>query len=620
MNNAEGLAVVSELLKNTENLDEVYKSLVHESYIKPIRTLVAVDDEFPTVDDLIELLEKNCTPSGNEFDFFSKFKDVDVQRVKDIIQYARNTERGWLVDIQDGSTIANNKNEKFSSHLQHSDLMILDYHLNGSEHDRGLEAIEVLRGLAKSSHFNMAAIYTKADSRSLREVFNDVAFSLTTKPVINEVSKDNIDLLEKFVEDNLPTYDGLDDFVGAAIERISIDLDLDLCSNDRGHVRILRKHADWKIILEWVGSISDENEIFERELGGIFAEYLINKLIEKRKDYFSETSYGQVKFGWSNDCNWIRVDTLFVTVIKKGDANPSQIPDFLLNALVQWRPGPHQILMAKLRALMDDEGVSAESGVLRDRFLQKGWLDQLFSDEHPKRLLNMRSNIEQHWGELGASLVGKINDFSNKLLNYLTKKGKDSSCEFFAMNSFKEDDVAIRLNIFNNSKRSVDNYALNTGHLLADLDENYWLCLTPACDLVPDRERGGRFKVLGTSVPVVMIKLHEVKQKYALENAETGSVIFLQINDQFKFFSFHFDGSLKSSPHWEQLYARGGGKFVENSIVLDRVCFHDNKMKINEFSLKLISQLRYEYAINLLIKLGNNLSRIGLDYVGARNQ
>ena len=611
--------MTSGLLKNTEHLDEIYKSLIHESYIQPIRTLVAVDDEFPTVDDLIEVLESKSTHSEKDFDFFSKFKDVDVQRVKDIIQYARNTERGWLVDIQDGSTIKNRKNEKFSSHLQHSDLMILDYHLNGSEHDRGIEAIEILRGLAKSSHFNMAAIYTKADSRSLREVFNDVSLSLTTKLIIKEIPDNNIERLEKCVEDNISTYDGLDNFVDAAIERISIDLDLELCSNSIGHSKILRKHADWKNILEWVENISGNNKIFERDLGGIFAEYLINRLIEKRKDYFSEINYGEIKFGWSDDCNWIRVDTLFVTVIKKGDASPSQIPDFLLNALVQWRPGPHQILMAKLRALMDDEGVSAESGVLRDKFLQKGWLDQLFSDEHPKRLLNMRSNIEQHWGELGAALVGKISDFSNKLLNYLTDRGKNSSCDFFDMNSFKEDDVAIRLNIFNNSKRSVDNYSLNTGHLFTDLDENYWLCLTPACDLVPDRERGGRFKILGTSVPVVMIKLHEVKQKYALENAETGSVIFLNINDQFKFFSFHFDGSLRSSPHWEQLYARGSGKFVENSIVLDRVCLHDNEVKISEFSLKLIAQLRYEYAINLLIKLGSNVSRIGLDYVGVRN-
>ena len=93
----------------------------------------------------------------------------------------------------------------------------------------------------------------------------------------------------------------------------------------------------------------------------------------------------------------------------------------------------------------------------------------------------------------------------------------------------------------------------------------------------------------------------------------------MNINDQFKFFSFHFDGSLRSSPHWEQLYARGSGKFVENSIVLDRVCLHDNEVKISEFSLKLIAQLRYEYAINLLIKLGSNVSRIGLDYVGVRN-
>ena len=612
--------MVSATHGNEKKLDEIYKSLVHESYIQPIRTLVAVDDEFPTVDDLIELLEKNFSPSNNHSDFFSKFKEVDVQRVKDIIQYARNTERGWLVDIQDGSTITNNKDEKFSSHLQHSDLIILDYHLNGPENDRGAEAIEILRGLAKSSHFNMAAIYTKADSRSLREVFNDVALSLITKPVIEEIPKNNINRLEECVADIFSNYKNLDDFVDAAIEKISVDLDLELCSNNIGHVRILRKHDDWKIILEWVESISGENKIFDRDLGGIFAKYLINRLIEKKKDCFSTINYGEMKFGWSDDCNWIRVDTLFVTVIKKGDASPSQIPDLLLNALVQWKPGPHQILMAKLRALMDDEGVSAESGVLRDKILQKGWLDQLFSNEQSERLLNMRINVEQHWSELGTALVGKINEFSIKLLEYLTEKGKESTCDFFSMNKFQEDDIAIRLNIHNNSKSRVDNYSLNTGHLLSDPEDNYWLCLTPACDLVPNRKRGGRFKAFGSSMPVVMIKLHKVEnKKNALANAETGSIIFLKINDEPRFFSFHHDGSLNSAPHWEQLYARGDGKFIENSIVLDRICLNDDKLKINEFSFKLIAQLRYEYAINLLTKLGNNVSRIGLDYIGVKS-
>ena len=232
----------------------------------------------------------------------------------------------------------------------------------------------------------------------------------------------------------------------------------------------------------------------------------------------------------------------------------------------------------------------------------------------------MRINVEQHWSELGTALVGKINEFSIKLLEYLTEKGKESTCDFFSMNKFQEDDIAIRLNIHNNSKSRVDNYSLNTGHLLSDPEDNYWLCLTPACDLVPNRKRGGRFKAFGSSMPVVMIKLHKVEnKKNALANAETGSIIFLKINDEPRFFSFHHDGSLNSAPHWEQLYARGDGKFIENSIVLDRICLNDDKLKINEFSFKLIAQLRYEYAINLLTKLGNNVSRIGLDYIGVKS-
>ncbi|MDD2661099.1 MAG: response regulator receiver domain [Methylococcales bacterium] len=142
-----------------------YRDLIREVYIDPIRTVVVIDDEFPSLDGLIakELKEEGAWDGKRD----------DANKVKEILQFCRKKENAWLVDVHDGKN-----DEIIAPHLIHSDLMILDFHLN----DDGGKAIKILKKLAESNHFNMVIVYTNGDPQAggdIETVVRDIALGMT---------------------------------------------------------------------------------------------------------------------------------------------------------------------------------------------------------------------------------------------------------------------------------------------------------------------------------------------------------------------------------------------------------------------------------------------------------
>ena len=148
---------------------EIYEKLIEQAYIDPIRTVIVVDDEFPSLDSLIEKELNGVRPwAGSE---------GDARKVSEILSYCRNRDRPWLVDVHDGREVSVRGEERIAPYLHHSDLMILDYHLAGDS-GTGDHAIGILRDLASNDHFNMVIVYTKGDSDAIGNVFRQISLSL----------------------------------------------------------------------------------------------------------------------------------------------------------------------------------------------------------------------------------------------------------------------------------------------------------------------------------------------------------------------------------------------------------------------------------------------------------
>ncbi|WP_126454368.1 response regulator receiver domain [Sulfuriflexus mobilis] len=594
-----------------------YGRLIKEAFIEPIRAVVVVDDEYPTLDGLIDKeLGKNE----------KTWKSQNTKRARDIIAFCRSEERRWMLEIHDGQPAAGvTTDEGAAHHLNQTDLMVLDFHLDEHDQTDGSQAIDILRQLAANDHFNLVVVHTKGYEGiggAIERVVREIAVGLTKYDeglalegggldaalgAIGEWENLEPDILSKLQEQ-------LDE--GAYLKaRSSEECDVDSCKqfNEFGGLFGLLEQAPAEI---------------SRRVG-LLLKWSISDLQEQLKDKLSAVDLGKVECKWFEDgVNWIRTNRLFVTVVSKEHA-PETLPDKLLDALIRWSPTPHRLLMSKMRSELDERGVLAEGRVLSDTYLQAGWFAEYLTPGSAERALKIRNTVSRHWESLGDALQHNVLDFASRLGSHFESIGREEAINKYL--PFKPDvaphneNIATSLNKYACSKE-VEGAYLSTGHVLEIVtgeSTNYWLCLSPACDLVPGQKTTGWPGRLGSFTPFRAVMLFDEDIQTALKSADAGNHLFLNIGGSIQAFQFTppIDEAAdilnrEPNPKWEEMFVAEQGRFSGDKYELGlvRIASEDDQLVPKSASAKVVAQLRYEYALNLLHRLGANLSRVGLDF------
>lgn len=600
-----------------EVLPSTYRDFIKEAFIDPIRTAIVVDDEYPTLDELLLDADEQTRQSEVDKPRYAK-KNENRPNVREILKFCRSQQpTPWLVDVHDGRTPTVEGEKASVSHLESSDLLILDYHLeatNGSE-----KAIEILRRLAANGHFNLVVVYTKDRDPSgagIERTINEIALSLAFPSPTFDLKPPKVNALGAMLE----SWEDID-------EGISLRL---LDSLDEvAYLKIL-EHDDgkWetvKSVPELAGFASYINSI--PAVVTIKPDQLLALIMHKRQVEFrpkmSTVPLGQVTSGRKPDqINWIRVESAFVTVVSK-DNKPESIPKKLLDALEAWDPVPHRLIMSKMRNELAVKGVMAESKVLMNRHLQAGWLAEVLEPEDAKRRTTVRQNVARHWESLGGKLEVEILNFAERLATYLARGKNDEELfsRFDKSSAFKQKfDVHLQMNAYACSK-PVESHHLSTGHVLRIGDGKtqwqYWLCLTPACDLEPGQGASkGWGKRLGAWLPFKAVRLYPAQPPAALKDATRGYHLFL--NEDGEIATYGFAESTVNNPaptlSWEQFFAENQGNFKELNTIEVASIGKDGDLTFDKKQATIVAQLRYEYALNLMQRLGSHLSRVGLDF------
>lgn len=579
---------------------EDYEKLIEEAYIEPIRTVIVVDDEFPSLDGLIDKELSGARPwAGHE---------RDAKRVREILSYCRNRPRPWLVDVHDGQVVTIAGEEKIAPYLHHSDLMILDFHLQGDA-GTGDHAIRILRDLAKNDHFNMVIVYTKGEDGSVEPVLRQIALSLMTEnESLSIPARPKADMNNALAE----WEDSDADIEQRLMELITEQTYLNVRKSES--CKTLLKLPEWNTLS---AILETAPEKIKKIKPALWAKWLIAKKQDLLTRQFSPTDLGHVNWTGNEDLNWIRTDRLFVTVVNKSHA-PNDLPDKLKIAIKDWKPSPHQLLMARMRAQMDERGVIAESGVLRDHFLQAGWMKQLFDGETIDRKQTLKNTVDRHWESLGDNLRLDIDIYAGKLAEHLDSIGQEEVFKrfFSKIDLVKHRDIILkRLNSHACMKSHYLQSHLMTGHIFSSGDD-LWACLSPACDLIPGQKKTGWYGRLGNYLPFMAVHLHRVSDEKALKDANQNIFIFIDTGSHTGCYSFCPMGEIHTNPQWEQFFAKNNGRINEegDGLTVGRLNVFGEGLALNDTEVSIVGQLRYEYALNLLQRLGTNLSRVGLDY------
>ena len=139
-------------------MTDSYSHYITEAFITPIRSVLMVDDDYPTFDEILSA--RKMANSGQEFATDKEWTS-HPERLMSIIYKFRQRSPPLLVDIHDGQNVGQESEQSNAEHLHQSDLLILDYQLDKTRPGDGSRAIQVLRRLMRNDHFNLVVVYTK---------------------------------------------------------------------------------------------------------------------------------------------------------------------------------------------------------------------------------------------------------------------------------------------------------------------------------------------------------------------------------------------------------------------------------------------------------------------------
>ncbi len=195
--------------KPSSDLLPSYKDLIKEAFLDPIRMVTVIDDEYPTLSAFLNEELNKIKPAQNKQPGLNQaqIKAENIARLRTIMNMC-HSEHNWCLDVYDGqSPKFGTDNQVHSSHINHSDLLILDYHLDENSDD-GFRARNILKSLATNNHFNLVVVHTKGANEDIETVYDEILgdlINLDTKDIV--LSDINADKIESWLEENDPDQD-----------------------------------------------------------------------------------------------------------------------------------------------------------------------------------------------------------------------------------------------------------------------------------------------------------------------------------------------------------------------------------------------------------------------------
>lgn len=596
----------------TKTMSEDYAALVAEAFIDPIRSVLIVDDDYPTLDEILDF-----AISGEVKEKYSeKSWRRNPKEVLSVVQEFRQPDSSpYILDIHDGDMPPPGTDEHQAHRLQQTDLLVLDYELNGTVRDGGEKALAIARKALTNEHFNIILVHTR---EPLEQVFNRFLIGLL-QPMFGEPWEDLDQAQQDAIEEHLHEASASMSDAAYLEVRRSLEDAIDQLKTGSGP------------LVQLYGCIKDQvDETLWKPLLKMAAHEFERKALKETQ--FSDQKI-EVRTWREAEHLWIRCDQGFVAFKKKGDGVP--LLQTLHETLVSWKPYPSRLLLTKLRAVMNEKGIEVQDDALGDGAVGAAWFHDLVAAGEAERAIRVEQVVRNHSEQLLDQLLPGVAHYAKRLANAF--QGSASEKVRKAFDGFDMDEKGTQgravtaRNAFAASK-PIGGIHLEFGHLL-EIDGSEWLCLTPACDMVPGVRRNQDFEPddLEGYKRFTALRLHAVpseKINRVLKEAQRAEHVFINIikeDGSSEAMVFALKREPKAAPATMVMYAENDGRFCDRGPILKvRYVTTDTNGDASEDRRHFVlvekqstvrGHLRYEYALHIQAMFAQGLSRIGLDYV-----
>ncbi len=584
--------------------NEHYGSFIKEAFVAPIRSVLIVDDDYPTFDEMLQLEidhQGEDRPPRTDKTWYDT-----PQRIKNVIENFRRPDRSLLVDIHDGSNVDAKGEMKIASHLHQSDLLVLDYQLDKTRPHDGARAIEILRRLMINEHFNLVVVHT---TEKLDIAYQEITLGLLSPSgdTLSQEEQDEVAAMIAEREDQDPNVlaslreaVGVSQYIHSRLHILNFMRTMGQGNQPYSHFAAISEEANWN---------NGKRRLLLRHLLQQIEEPLLPRL------HGSEA--GPIKVS-SSATKWIKAESVFIAFSDKQDEDDPV--NALQEALEAWNPAPSRLFMAKLRAEMDEHGVVAQTGALERQHALAHWYARLLRAGGNERRWLIAESVARHSDQLMNVILRRVEKFATALIEKEAEAAEgqvDARCQqHFNVDltgPLSKKKAEREHNAFVCST-APQGWHLSTGHVF-EMEKEHWVCLSPACDLVPGQGQA-RTDDYGGRLPFVAVKLYPQGDK-EIADVNSNLFVFLTIAGNVQAYCFNSHAKEATAPTWKIFYAENGG------ILSDDFRFDVSVMRAGKTRLlsckqpaTVVAQLRYEYALNLAQKLGTSMTRIGLDFVG----
>ncbi len=610
---------------------ENYSQFVREAFIEPIRSVLIVDDDYPTVDEILAgrklEISGESAPQGKTW-----FDTPDA--VEAVVRQFRGHDKPYLLDIHDAQNLSRPDELEGAKRLHHSDLLILDHELDKSKSGDGSLSLSIARRLMTNPHYNLVVVHSNERPEDLFPKFV-LGLCQPSIPSLSEQEKN-------FLDEGLESADRDSDEVA------ELDLEAELAA-----VVGLSQYIDFVRSAKAINKVATSEQPFT-DAAIVLEKFKINKKYwrvivkdclakfesqAKASDLMSDISCGTLVLS-SGKTKWIRTDRAFVTFVKKSP--DVKLLETLEEALLDWYPSPSRIFLSKLLSTLDENGVRVQDTALKHKNALALWYKKQLeaNDEELKTIIG--ETVRLHSEELIQIVSSEITDFAKQLVQAdrdkleLTAEAANETKEEREKRQAENDkkfceavqsrypsvDLAKKeshnLAIFEHNatvnSQPVRGWHLQTGHIF-ELGNEYWVCLSPACDTVPSQISDNQVAIIGERLRFNAVQLHR-KGNSVPKDISSGRYLFLNLKGQIETFSFTEHDN--SAPIWTSLYAEKRGKLgEEKDLIVSRVEQTEaGELMTKSYECKISAHLRYEYSLNLIDKLSSNFTRVGLDFSG----
>lgn len=588
----------------TLNVSADYGDLIKEAYLKPIRSVLIIDDDYPTLSEIIEA----PTTVPEQARIADKKWHTNPASLQNLIRQFRTKDPALLIDIHDGHQPTPADGSAIAAHLHQSDLLVLDYNLEPASNS-GTKSISIARELLSNDRFNIIVFHTVNE---LKPTFSNVLLGLMA-PVELE-NTDEFGAGKELVQDTIDAS-----AVNAIRKSIASDqylrYRLGLFDNEKLKT-LIKNDPVFNDFRTAIGALTLNNE---QKVA--LCIWCMREFQRRNHALFSSEQVNDLK--WSGPDSkrfWIRARSGFIAFAKKG-ADVSIFSE-LHETLKSWRPEPTRMISARLRAEIDNRGVIAEDITLNNASAFAGVFLNLLAKSNAAELqTELGSYLDLQTDQFLDAVKTPVIDFAQKLIESerpAKTKFKEKTKLFYGIDAeAMKSDILRNLNAFVCSK-PVAGWHLATGHVLgmeSAESQEYWVCLSPACDLVPGQRTDGIYSDVGEKMmPFMATQLH-LSTSSPTENP--NSYVYLPLEGGVKQFSFVPAGDNERNPIWKVFLAGDSGKIQkEKKIKVHKMHMGARAPKFSPIEATVVGQLRYEYALNLLNKFAANMSRVGLDFSG----